>query len=101
MDSASAQPRGGPVTEHVRVLVRFLSVLRDRIGVASQTLSLPQGSTLRTVSEHLAPRYGLEVPADDIIATLNGHGWTQMPQGLDTPLSEGDVIHLFPPVAGG
>lgn len=89
------------MTEHVRVLVKFLSALRDRIGVASQTLPLSQGSTLRTVSEHLAQQYGLKVPGDDIIATLNGHGWTQIPQGLDTPLVDGDVIHLFPPVAGG
>jgi molybdopterin converting factor small subunit len=83
------------------VLVKFLSALRDQVGVASQPLILSKGSTLRTVSEHLGRHCGLKVPADDIIATLNGHGWTQTAEGLDTPLADGDVIHLFPPVAGG
>ena len=89
------------MTEQIRVLVKFLSALRNQVGIASQTLTLSKGSTLRTVSEHLRRHYGLKVPADDIIATLNGHGWTQTVEGLDTPLAEGDIIHLFPPVAGG
>lgn len=89
------------MTEQIRVSVKFLSGLRDQIGIASQALILPKGSTLRTVSEHLRRHHDLKVPADDIIATLNGHGWTQTAEGLDTPLADGDVIHLFPPVAGG
>jgi MoaD family protein len=85
----------------ITVVIRFLSALRDRAGVGEERLSLPKGSTLRAVSEHLAERYGLRVPAPDVMATLNGRGWQQAAQGLDTPLQDGDVIHLFPPITGG
>jgi len=88
-------------TEQVSVLVKFLSVLRDRMGVGAVTVALPRGSTLRAVSSYLAQEYGLRVPGDNVIATLNGHGWQQTAQGLDTRLLDGDVIHIFPPIAGG
>jgi molybdopterin converting factor small subunit len=85
----------------VAVVIKFLSTLRDRVRTGSETLMLPRGSSLRTICKHLATVYDLTVPGDNIIATLNGHGWQQAPQGLDTPLRDGDVIHLFPPIAGG
>jgi len=90
-----------PSTGELKVVVKFLSALRDRTGVGEETLSLPAGATLRTVAEHLAQRRGLQVPASEIMATLNGRGWSQADQGLDTPLQDGDVIHLFPPISGG
>ncbi len=85
----------------VAVRVFFLSALRDLVNGREIELRLPQGATLRTVAEELVARFGLHVPSAQAMATLNGHGWQQTPQGLDTPLSEGDVIHLFPPIAGG
>ena len=94
-------PAPDPSTGHVTVVIKFLSALRDRAGVGEERLSLPKGATLRAMAEHLAQRYGLHVPAPDVMATLNGHGWQQAAQGLDTPLQDGDVIHLFPPISGG
>jgi len=94
-------PAPDPSTGQVTVAIRFLSALRDRAGVGEERLRLPWGATLRTVAEHLAQRHGLQVPAPAIMATLNGRGWSQADQGLDTPLQDGDVIHLFPPVSGG
>jgi molybdopterin converting factor small subunit len=88
-------------SSEVLVTIRFLSALRDRVGMGAETARLPHGSTLRTVSAHLAQHHALQVPANDVIATLNGRGWAQAAQGLDTPVKDGDVIHLFPPLAGG
>ncbi len=85
----------------ISITIKFLSALRDDVGVGHEALSLPQGSTLRTVAAHLAEKYGLTVPSENVIATLNGRGWQQTAEGLDTLLTDGDVIHLFPPIAGG
>jgi molybdopterin converting factor small subunit len=85
----------------VTVVIRFLSTLRDQVGIGAETLVLASGSSLRTISKHLATEHNLTVPGPNIIATLNGHGWQQASRGLDTPLRHGDVIHLFPPIAGG
>jgi molybdopterin converting factor small subunit len=94
MSSAASQ-------DQVVVIVKFLSTLRDQVGTGSDTLVVPSGSSLRTICKHLATAYDLTLPGENIIATLNGHGWQQASQGLDTPLRDGDVIHLFPPIAGG
>jgi molybdopterin converting factor small subunit len=83
------------------IVIKFISALRDRAGVSEERLALPKGATLKSVSVHLAQRYGLHVPAMDSMATLNGHGWLQAAQGLDMLLQDGDVIHLFPPISGG
>jgi molybdopterin converting factor small subunit len=91
---------GAPVgTVVVRVL--FLAALHDLAGTREVVLSLPYGATLRVVAEKLAGDFGLHAPSAQAMATLNGRGWTQLQQGLDTPLGSGDVIHLFPPVGGG
>ena len=87
--------------DHVQVLIKFLSALRDRTGVGEEKLCLPAGSTLQAVAQHLAQRYGLQVPAPEIMATLNGRGWGQAERGMGTQLQHGDVIHLFPPLSGG
>jgi molybdopterin converting factor small subunit len=95
----NAEPSAGAVTVEVRVL--FLSALRDLAGTREVVLSLSEGSTLRAVAGQLAARFGLQAPSGQVMATLNGRGWTQLEQGLDTPLTNGDAIHLFPPVSGG
>jgi molybdopterin converting factor small subunit len=35
------------------------------------------------------------------MATLNGRGWGQHPEGLDKKLAGGDEVALFPVVGGG
>jgi molybdopterin converting factor small subunit len=35
------------------------------------------------------------------MAILNGRGWEQLPLKLRTEIQDGDVICLFPPIAGG
>jgi molybdopterin converting factor small subunit len=35
------------------------------------------------------------------MATLNGKGWMQLPERIETPLVDGDEIALFPILSGG
>jgi MoaD family protein len=85
----------------VRVQVRYLSALRDHTGRGADEVALPSGSTLQELAAWLQERYGLSVPGPQVMAALMGRGWDQLEQGLATELREGDVIALFPPVAGG
>ena len=85
----------------VTVHLRYLSAVRDRTGRRADELSLPAGSTLGAVASWLAATYALEVPGPSLMATLNGRGWTQVPQGLGAELHGGDEIALFPMLSGG
>jgi len=53
------------------------------------------------VAEWLNQRYALSLPDPQVMVTLNGRGWEQLPAKLSTEIREGDVICLFPPIAGG
>ncbi len=85
----------------MRIEIRYLSVLSDRTGRRREQVSLAPGATLRQVADWLDERYGFSLPDPGIVATLNGHGWAQLPAHLATTLHEGDVICLFPPPSGG
>jgi molybdopterin converting factor small subunit len=85
----------------VTVNVRYLSAVRDTTGKRVDELSLPDGATLAEVAAWLTRSYGIAVPGPDLMSTLNGHGWNQVPQGLATVLHEGDEIALFPLLSGG
>ncbi len=81
--------------------IRYLSAVRDKTGRRSDELTLPAGSTLASVASWLAATYALEVPGPSLMSTLNGRGWSQVPQGLATELHDGDEIALFPMLSGG
>jgi len=85
----------------LRIEIRYLSAVRDRTGRGRDEVSFPVGATLREVAAWLKERHALSLPNRQWMATLNGSGWEQLPGGLSTELQEGDVICLFPPVAGG
>ena len=60
-----------------------------------------RGATLTDLSEWLNKEYNLTLPDPKIMAVLNGKGWEQYPDKLDTKLTYGDTVLLFPPIAGG
>ena len=64
-------------------------------------MSFPPTATLQDVVEWLNGQYGLSLPNPQVMAILNGSGWEQLPSKLATGIEEGDVICLFPPIAGG
>ena len=94
-------PEAGGAAGPLRVRVRYLSAIRDRAGLREEPVELPQGSRLRELASWLAQARGLKLPDPSVMATLNGRGWGQYPEGLDTALAPGDEVALFPVVGGG
>jgi molybdopterin converting factor small subunit len=81
--------------------VRYLSALRDRTGLREEAVELPAGSRLAELASWLGGKRGLALPDPLVMATLNGRGWGQQQQGMNTPLADGDEVALFPLVGGG
>ncbi len=91
------------------MLVRLYATLRDLVGTASINLKLDGPTTAGQVLERLADSYpALRAklvdaegsPSAYVQTLLNGRR-VQFLQGPQTPVSDDDVISLFPPVGGG
>lgn len=85
----------------IAVRVRYLSAVRDQAGARSDEVSLPGDSTLADLSAWISTHRRIRVPAPSVMSTLNGHGWSQLPAGLQTVLRDGDEVALFPLLSGG
>jgi molybdopterin converting factor small subunit len=85
----------------VTVTVKYLSILRDRAGLREESVDFPAGRRLADLARWLRERHGFEYEDRDIMYILNGRGWGQYPQGLETPLSDGDTVLLSVMVSGG
>ena len=84
-----------------KVLVKFLGAVKDKVSKGEEEYQLPDGSTLNALAVRLQKSHRLSLLDPAIMVTLNGRGIRQLPRGLETRLGEGDVILLFPPIAGG
>jgi MoaE-MoaD fusion protein len=81
----------------VQVRVLFFGLLTDVIGRRSETVSLPDGSTLSDLLAHYQSNFPrLQGFASSLAISLN-----QDYAPLSSPLSEGDEVGLLPPVSGG
>jgi molybdopterin converting factor small subunit len=99
----------------MRVVVRPYLFLRDILGFANRELELPAGSTIKDLLVVLRSRYHLPERFELALGWLvlfdhdRPTGLTilidgrniSLQQGVDTILSEGSTVTLFPPVAGG
>jgi molybdopterin converting factor small subunit len=75
--------------------------MRDRAGLREEAVELPAGARLRQLADWLARTRGVKLPDPLVMATLNGRGWGQHPEGMEKPLADGDEVALFPVVGGG
>jgi sulfur-carrier protein len=72
-------------------------------------MEVVKGATIRSLLAELTGRYGglsellflLRTPPHDLVNILKNGRNIYFLSGLDTPLEYGDVVALFPPVAGG
>lgn len=96
-------------TRHRTIItVKSFATLREVMDMQIR-MDLTEGATIRSLLAELTGRYrgldGLLFAAPDTLRDLvnilkNGRN-IHFLAGLDTPLDDGDVIALFPPVAGG
>jgi MoaD family protein len=95
------------------VSVRFFTSLREIVGKREETLEFSDGEkiTVNTVLKRLAERYGKDFvnylydsKTGDVKGFLqfliNGRSASTL-KGLETELSDGDVLAIIPPVGGG
>lgn len=88
----------------VRAFATFREIMDSQID-----MDLHEGATIRVLLDELTKRYeGLgemifERPAiiRNFVNILKNGRNVHFLAGLETPLNEGDVIALFPPLAGG
>ena len=88
--------------------LRFFATFRDAVGQKERTHAFDDDATVGDVLAELETTYDdLEgqLLADGAIrpqlsVLKNGRDVTHM-EGPETPLEDGDVISVFPPVAGG
>ena len=94
--------------DHITLTVKSFATFREVMDAQLQ-MNFPKGATIRTLLVELTGRYeGLgellfaapETLRDFVNILRNGRN-IQFLAGLDTPLDDGDVIALFPPIAGG
>jgi molybdopterin synthase sulfur carrier subunit len=90
------------------ITVKSFATLREVMDM-QVSMDLPKDATIRSLLAELTGRYegldGFLFAAPDTLRDLvnilkNGRN-IHFLAGLDTPLADGDVIALFPPVAGG
>lgn len=93
----------------MQICVRLFAGFRAVAGIEELSLTLLPGANVRSALlalikqqpelERELPLAGGRLP-QHVNVFLNGKN-VLVREGLDTPLSEGDVLALFPPVGGG
>ena len=78
-----------------RITVRYFAMFREHAGVGEETLEL-DATTARDVFEATRARHGSAEPKGHCKVAIN-----DAMAEWDSPVDDGDVVLLFPPVAGG
>lgn len=102
MDRVGASAVGSPsapITYHdrMRCEVLFFAQAREAAGSDRQSIDLPDRATVRTVLDALSAQHPhLQMLRGRLAVAID-----QRYASADTPLREGCVIALIPPVSGG
>ena len=94
----------------MNVEVKYYAMLREAAGRKSETLELPDGSSMGDLMNMIVERHGPDFyryvydnqkqVRDYLSFMLNGVNVNSM-DGFDTLLKTGDIIAILPPVGGG
>ncbi|HEY4015521.1 MAG TPA: molybdopterin converting factor subunit 1 [Polyangiaceae bacterium] len=80
------------------VKVLYFAALRDAVGLSEEALDLPATvTTVGQLADHLAARHRVFAERRAHVRIARNEAFAQD----DEALSEGDVVALIPPVAGG
>lgn len=85
----------------MKLKVLYFARLRERLGVAEETVELPGGmGMLAMLLDVLRARGG--VWAEELAAGKNFRmAVNQDMAGIEAPIEDGDEVAIFPPVTGG
>jgi sulfur-carrier protein len=95
------------------MVIQVKGYLTFRKLIPERFMELPeQGATLRSLLAALVEEIGEPFLAGvfderrgglqrSVVVLINGHHFTHLPTGLETPLQDGDQVDIFPPIAGG
>ena len=75
----------------MKIHVKLFAILRKYASPANQDMDLAEGTTIRQVLQQL------DVPEPEVALVFVN----SKQQKLDEPLSDGDELGIFPPMAGG
>lgn len=88
----------------MKVLVKVFAVLRDELGWREKVVELGEGSNIKDLLDHLPELRKIVLSDGDIHENyrvfLNGR-FIGFLEGLNSRLSDGDVVSIFPAMAGG
>jgi len=82
----------------MRVQIRWMAVLRERMGGPLTTVELPDGATVRDLRAYLEAR------RPDLRLYWERVRWARADAYIDRddePLRDGEVLYAIPPVSGG
>lgn len=82
----------------MKITLKTFAQVREIMGMDQLSLELPVGATLQTCLEKLTesyPHLASKLPTCRLALNLN------YVRDMQTPLQEGDVVALIPPVSGG
>ena len=93
----------------ITIAVRYHNLLRRTVGLAEETITLPEGTSLRDALMCLAQRHGdplremlFESEEDVSLHLVIFRNRRLMgPDQHDAPLSDGEQLMLFPAISGG
>lgn len=90
--------------------MRYYAMVRDAAGKRAETLSLPEGSTVRDLITRLVAIYGGKLRGymyddegrllDYLMFSVNEQDIRSL-DGYETVLSDGDRVLVMPPIGGG
>jgi MoaD family protein len=94
--------------ESMTVKVKFFAHFREMVGSKEVQISAKNIADLleklsrdyKRLEKELFENGGNKKPREHINIFVNGRGIREL-NGLDTPLKDGDIVAIFPPVAGG
>lgn len=92
-----------------KVIIKFFATIKDELGV--KELELDCDGTLKDLLEKAEAMIGEKFNEliydkqrrsfrSDLIVLVNGRGLEYL-EGMETKLNEGDVVAVFPQIAGG
>jgi MoaD family protein len=96
----------------MKITIKEFFNIREAMGKVGQLEMEVDHASVREILVELSNRYGakfkeevFDPETNDIRSEnqilINGRHYRYFPAGLDTELHEGDMLAIFPPVAGG